>query len=253
MSIMLRLQLLWEKSFIRKGIYMFGIFVIFSIVMDMLVMPFYTKHGEAIELPDVTRKLYAEARAELEGKGFEIIRAEERFDSKYPSGYVLEQNPKQGSAVKSGRRVYVIISRGDRKFEMPTLVDISERDAKLRLSKLGLIMGEKLYESSNYYPEGVIMHQSIPNGVEVGRGTRVDLTISIGSIDDEIVVPSVEGKSLDKAREILARVGIKTGTVSYEVMTSLLPETVIKQSFKAETKIDKEEKIDLVVSRLGDN
>ncbi|MFQ5628096.1 MAG: PASTA domain-containing protein, partial [bacterium] len=203
-----------------------------------------------IPLPDVTKMLYEDARARLVSEGFNIIREEERYDSVIPAGYVIEQNPKGGALVKSGRRVYVILSRGEQKIPVPELTDISEREAKLKLQRLGLSIGTKTYEPSNYYFENVVMHQSIAAGVETSRGTRIDLTISIGDVADEIAIPLVEGRTLDDAKEKLAQKGIKIGTITYQEMASLLPETVIKQSITAGTVISRADSVDLVVSML---
>lgn len=245
-----RLQILWQKKFVRIAVYLFFGFLLFAGVMDYIVMPFYTRHGQAIPLPDVTKMMYEDAKAKLTGEGFEIIREEERYDSAIPSGYVIEQNPKGGALVKSGRRVYVIISRGELKMPMPDLTEISIREANLKLNRLGLTIGNKRYEPSSYYFKDVVMHQSISPGVEVSRGTRVDVTISIGDVAEEMVVPLVEGRTLDDAKERLGQKGFQIGTITYQEMASLLPETVIKQSIEAGTLISREERVDLIVSTL---
>ncbi|MFQ5628859.1 MAG: hypothetical protein ACE5I1_08870, partial [bacterium] len=64
-TLWLRLQMLWQKGFIRKSIYAFVGLIFFSIFMDIVVMPLYTRHGQAIPLPDVTKMLYEDARARL--------------------------------------------------------------------------------------------------------------------------------------------------------------------------------------------
>lgn len=241
---------LWQRKIFRLMVYSgLGMFL-FVFALDAWIMPWYTRHGQAVQLPDVTRMLYEDARAKLTAAGFKIVREEERFDSQVPGGHIIEQNPKPGALVKPGRRVYVIISRGEQKIPMPELTDISEREAMLKLQRLGLAVGDKSYEPSSYYFEGVVMHQSIAPGVEVPRGTRVDLTISIGNVADEVVVPLVEGRSLDDARQKLAQSGLKIGTITYQEAASLLPETVIKQSVLAGTVISRQEPIDLVVSAL---
>lgn len=245
-----KLRALWDKKWIRVSCYtLFGL-VVFALLMDNLVMPLYTKHGQAIPVPEVTGLLYEDAKARIDSQGFQIIRSEERHDAQYPSGYVIEQIPRPGSLVKSGRRIYVIISRGERKFEVPELVDISERDAHLKLAKYGLVLGERRYEPSGYYPKGVVMHQSIASGVEVPSGTRIDITVSIGPAMEEVEVPLVEGRTLDDAKELLAREGLQIGEIMYRENDQLLPDTVLKQSISAGTRISRSEKIDLVVSTL---
>src|SRR5574341_752251 len=119
----------------------FALFLVLGLMWDWIVMPIYTKHGEAVEVPNVTSMRYEEAKRSLESQGFAIIQADERFDEKYPVGYVLEQNPRPHSNVKSGRRIYVVVSRGGRRVTMPQLIDHSQREAELLLAKFNLKLG----------------------------------------------------------------------------------------------------------------
>ncbi len=244
---------LWSKNYVRRLVFGFLALFAFGVIMDQLVMPLYTKHGEAIPLPDVTGKRFEDAKNILDTGGFQIVRDEERYDSQYPAGFVIEQIPRAGTKVKSGRRVHVIVSRGERRFRMPDLLGSSERDCELTLSKFGLRIGEKTYEYSTYYHEGTVSHQSIPKGVEVPMNTRVDLTISLGPVPDVFKVPAVEGRTLDDARDLIHRAGLEVGTIRYEVFEALLPETVVKQSLEAGTEVPQGTPINLVVSTLSGN
>ncbi|MDQ7051452.1 MAG: PASTA domain-containing protein [candidate division KSB1 bacterium] len=248
---------LWHIGLFRKMFFGFVGLMALALIMDQIIMPAYTKHGKAVPVPDVTRIRYENARDILESRGFKIVKMEERFDSQYPHGYVIEQTPRAGSQVKEGRRIYVILSKGPRRFPVPKLVGISERNAKLLLSKFGLVLGERSYEYSVINPSGVVMRQSISPGVEVPMGTKIDIVISLGSVPDQFMVPSVVGRTLDDAREIIQRAGFKIGRIRYEAVKELLPETVIKQSIKPGTTFSQEEKdhlaIDLVVSMLPEN
>jgi len=247
------IQRLWARRFVRKMTMLFVAFTAFGVLMDRVIMPAYTKHGQAVPVPDVTKIRYEDARDILESQGFQIIKMEERYDSRYPHGYVIEQNPQGGAQVKEGRRIYVILSKGPRRFPMPKLKDRSERDARLMLTRYGLAIGEKTYEYSTQYPEGVVIRQSIAPGVEVPMGTRVDITISLGPVPDQFTVPALEGRTLDDARELIAKAGLTLGRIRYEVVPQLLPETVIRQSIKPGTQVNKGEPIDLVVSMLPGN
>jgi len=242
---------LWRRHWARRLVYAFLGMIVFTIAMNEWIMPAYTKHGQALTVPDVTRMRLEDAREILQGHKLKLIRSEERYDSSFPEGYVIEQTPRPGSLVKTGRRIYVILSRGPRRFAMPRLMDRSERDARLMLEKNGLVMGDKNFEYSNHYPEGVVIHQSIAPGVQVQMGTKVDITLSLGQVPDQFVVPSLEGRNLDDARDLIARSGLKLGLIRYKVVPELLPETVLKQSIEAGTTVNKDEVIDLVVSSLA--
>ncbi len=243
------MQKAWRIRFFRKLFYAGIGLLLLIFLFDTWVMPWYTKHGQAVKVPDVTKMRYEDARDILESQGFKIVKMEERYDAQFPHGYVIEQNPQPDSQVKEGRRIYVILSKGPRRFPMPALEEKSERNARLLLNKFGLILGEKTYEYSQK-PEGVVLRQSIPPGVEVPMGTKVDITISLGQVPDQFTVPALEGRTLDDAKDLIARAGLKLGRIRYEVVSQLLPETVIRQSIKAGTKVNKDEAIDLVVSML---
>lgn len=230
-----------------------GLCLALVLLADWIVMPVYTKHGEAVEVPNVTTMRFADAKVRLEDGGFEVLSGEERFSSQYPAGYVLEQAPRPGAKVKSGRRIYLVVSRGERRVEVPQLVERSERDAQLLLARYGLVLGNVDYEYSTFYPEGTISSQSIPPRAEVPQGARVNITVSAGAVPNEFVVPSVDGRPFDEAAKMLRKAGLAVGSVRYEDVDDLLPETVIRQSIEAGTRVEKGARVDLVVSRLPNN
>ena len=245
-----KIKALWYYKFIRVCIYLFLAMIVSGFLLDLIIMPIYPKHGETIPLPDVTKIRYEDAKLALRAEGFNIVKSEERYDSRFPMGYVIKQVPAPGTLVKSGRRVSVILSKGERRFEMPKIVGTSDRDSKLLLSKFGLRPGQKSYEYSSYYPKGVVTHQSITPGVEVPMNTFIDLTISLGSVPSVFIVPSVEGRTLDDARDIIKQAGLQIGSIRYQPMNALLPETVIKQSLQSGTDVPKDTRINLIVSSL---
>jgi serine/threonine-protein kinase len=241
---------IYRHPVFRHAMIFCGICFALILLADWIVMPIYTKHGETIEVPNVTLMRLEDAKARLQQGNFEVLTAEERFNSQYPAGYVIEQAPRASAKVKGGRRVYLVVSRGERRVQVPALIDRSERDAQLLLERYGLVLGEVYYEYSDYYPEGTISAQSVPVGAEVPQGKRVNITVSAGSVPNEFVVPTVELRPFDEAAKMIRKSGLVVGSVRYEDVGDLLPETVIRQSLEAGTKVDKGAKIDLVVSRL---
>jgi len=143
---------------------------------------------------------------------------------------------------------------------VPSLIDRSERDAQLILARADLVLGEVNYEySANNpdgtiaHPEGTIMFQYLAEKTEVPPGTRVSIVVSAGSMPNEFIVPSMDGKPFDDAAKMLRKAGLSIGSVRYEDVEDLLPETVIRQGLEAGTKVEKGAKVDLVVSRLPSN
>ncbi|MDZ7289086.1 MAG: PASTA domain-containing protein [candidate division KSB1 bacterium] len=237
----------------NRGVKLIGgivvLFLILGLIMDWIVMPIYTKHGEAVEVPNVTSLRYEEAKNTLEAQGFTIIRSDERYDEKYPLGYVLEQNPRPYAQVKGGRRIYVVVSRGGRRVTMPQLVDRSQREAELLLARNDLILGrvDSVYSER---PRGVVAEQSVPANADVGVGTRVNIAISMGEAPSDATVPSVTGLTFDVAVQLIRQAGLVLGQITYKEVEKLLPETVLGQSLDANVVVRRGTRIDLELSRL---
>ena len=111
------------------------VLIVWLFLMDWIVMPVYTHHGQEMELPDITEHSLEDAQRILDAKGFKLIKDREKFDSNYPKGTVIFQNPAPYSKAKKGRRIYVTVSSGDRPVTVPNLVGVSERDAAFLLNR----------------------------------------------------------------------------------------------------------------------
>ena len=239
----------WKKILLW-GIYSFLGFVALVVVCDQVLMPLYVKHGKDVVLPNVVGKPFQEAQKALTQQGFRVILDKETYSSDYPAGTVTFQNPFPESVVKKGRRVYLTVSKGERRVVVPKLTGGSERDAELKLRRLGLRVGKKNYEFSSYFPKGVVTGQSVPEGDTLQVGQSVDFTVSLGDVPEHFIVPNLVGKSLSEATYILLHAGLKVGTVTSEVNNDLLPDTVIRQSVPAGTEVEMGQAIDLVVSKI---
>jgi len=231
----------------------FLVFLVVYLLFDKIIMPAYTRHGQAIEVPDLTNIIYEDAREILDRLDLEIVEETKKFDTsdEFPIGVVMAQNPKRGSLVKKGRRIYVIVSKGEPIIEVPQLMGGSERNAIFTLNNLGLELGEVRYEHSDVHSlAGTVIYQSIPVGKEVKIGTVVDIVVSLGQFPDRFIVPNVIGRNLADAKKIIIQAGLTVGEILYQDEPDLLPETVINQSLKAEEEVSQGDTLNLLVSKL---
>lgn len=247
-----------EIDWLRIGKYVGIIFLFFLVVyllFDKLIMPAYTRHGQAIEVPDLTNIMYEDARELLNRLDLKIIEEAKKYDTnnEFPIGVVMAQNPKPNSLVKKGRRIYVIVSKGEPLIGVPRLMGGSERNAIFTLKNLGLELGEIRYEHSNIQSlAGTVIDQSIPVGKEVKIGTVINIVVSLGQFPDRFIVPNVIGRNLEDAKKIIIQAGLTVGEILYQDEPDLLPETVINQSIKADEEVNQGESLNLLVSKLPD-
>jgi eukaryotic-like serine/threonine-protein kinase len=244
-----------KMSWFKIGRFLLIVFLLMIclyVIFDQIIMPVYTRHGQEIIVPDLTNSFYEDARDILDQLGLQIIEESKKFDvnNVFPIGVVMTQTPKPNSKVKKGRRVYVIVSKGEPTIEMPDLVKKSERNATFLLNNKGLLLGEIFFEFSDVFPAGVVADQNIPPGTEIKPGMYVDLTISSGRFPDRFIVPDIVNRNFIDAKKIIFQSGLTLGAISFELRGDLLPETVITQSIQPNMEVSQGDTINLIVSKL---
>ena len=240
----------YRSSIFYKILFWLIVFILFVITMDKFVMPAYVRLGQEVELPDVVDMSAENAEKTLENKGFHGVITDSVYDTHYDVGMIVEQMPPAFSTVKEGRHVYLTVSIGEKPIIMPNLFYISPRDAELTLQSYNLELGAKHYEYENSSPEGVVIAQSYPQGQKVKRGTKINITISLGPFPERRTIPQLVGKSLDEARSQLKILGMDKIKIIYEEKANILPKTILKQSIKPGTPVDEEKELELTVSEI---
>ncbi len=230
----------------------FGGFLLLVIVFDQLVMPWYTKHGEALAVPSTLAQRYETAKESLEAIGLEAVKAGEKNDPNLPFGYVVEQSPRPNRMVKKGRRVYLTISVGEREITMPELRGLSENNAIQTLKSLGLRLGEVEYQYISTELPDVVIAQSIAAAELVTVSDVIDITVSLGAPAASVTVPSIVGKTIDVARRDLQKAGLVIGEVTYRVSEEFLPNTVLDQGIEAGTVVPFGEQVQLLVTVVSE-
>lgn len=245
-----------HKSAIREWLWAVLLFLAICLMaillLNCLILPYYTRHNSQVEVPEVVELNVAQADSVLAASGFKLVVEREQYDWNYPEGMVIDQNPEAYAITKKGRRVYVTVSIGEKLALMPNLMGKSARDATFTAQAAGLILTDESfgYEYSNYYPAGVVMAQSIPPGTKLKKDTPIHVSVSLGTLPNEFRVPEVVGQSLDRAQKIILTSGLEVGKIAYVFRSDLLPNTVISQIPNAGEKTDQGQLIDLTVSTL---
>ena len=99
----------------------------------------FTLHGEKIEVPQVVGRSAFDATEQLEAAGLRVEIADSMYSAKAKPGAVIEQTPRGGSQVKSGRIIYLTINlKGEPMVKFPDIVrNSSLREAEAQLKVLG--------------------------------------------------------------------------------------------------------------------
>lgn len=219
-----------------------------AVVVDNVVMPWMTRQGDAFELQDLAGINVAEARAELEKQGLGLEITSEEYNPAYKDGAVLNQYPLAGTMVKPGRVIKVVISLGEKDVVIPAVAGVSVRQAKLDIETAGLKIGDIAWTYTDTLPEKLVVFTFPAAGDTVPIGSGVNLLVNRGRGQGVTFMPSLIGLTLDEAKDLLRRKGLKVGLVMTRRDENFLPETVLEQSEDEATELEVGEEVDLVVS-----
>ncbi len=239
----------YRQSWLYSVTILLFVIVVITLLLDKIIMPVYVSLGDETEMPDVIEMHVDEARDLLIKQGFQVLVSDSMYDANHGENYVIEQNPYPYATVKENRRVYLTISIGEKPITMPNLFGVSPREADLILESYGLKLKAKYYVYSDIYHEGTVLGQSYPQGQEIKAGANIDITISLGKLKEETIVPDLIGKSLHEARQRLRLLELKIGEIIYEERSNILPETVVKQSIPGGESFNPGDTIMLTVSK----
>lgn len=244
----LKARFSWTQ-FILGMLAFLGILVILFLIADKIVLPLYTKQGAEVDLPDVVERSASSADSILASRGFQMIIDDSEYHPVLPESTVVFQKPPPYTKVKRGRRIYVHISAGARKVQVPRVIGVSERDAELKLRQAGLELGAVAYRVSNY-PKDVVCSQGLPPNSEVQEKTEVGFTVSLGRAKTEYIAPDVIGIQYSEAVVQIRKEGLRVGKVLQRIREDLIPETVIEQDPEGGTEMNPDDSIRLIISRL---
>jgi len=173
-----------------------------------LFLNLYTRHGEKIRVPDFFGMSVESASRVAQELGMEIVVTDSVYNSRMEPGTIYSQTPKDSSFVKKGRHISVVInSTVPRKVVMPSLLDISLRQAMANLAFKGLNLGRLQYvassEGTNFVLEQRCRGRKVAPGQLVESGATIDLVLSLKSDDQTTHIPDVNGKRYRDAVNIL--------------------------------------------------
>lgn len=129
---------------------------------------------------------------------------------------------------------------------VPSVVGMKEERAKQILDSLHLEPRRGEVRQDPSYPEGYVILQNPAPKQMVKSGRRVYLTISGG--EQDVLVPSLRGRSLRDAKFALDRVALKQGAIQYQVSTELPEGTIITQDIPAGSKVKRNSYVSVIVS-----
>lgn len=194
--------------------------VLIVIIVTLQQLKSYTRHGQSFPVPDFKGMTIGEIEslAEENNLEYEIIDSIHLNNAK--PGVVVEQVPAADSRVKRNRVVFLTInSTVPEKVTLPKLTDISFRQAQALIENCGIVLGNIIYEPSEYNSLVLRVEQNareLKQGDIILKGSSVDLVIGSSSGNQDTPLPNLTGLTLIEAENLLKSNLLKTGVVIYD-------------------------------------
>ena len=205
------------------------------------------------KVPDI-RGMTVEEAEKLEGiKGIftiEVVGTKE--NSKYNDGEIISQDPSEGTLRKNNLTIQVYVCAKVEKSYMPTVLNISESEAKSILNNMSLGLNIQVQDKpSDTVAKGLVVATSPAAGAEIRQGNTVIIYISSGREIKPVTVPNFVGMTEEKANLEAQKLGLVVGASSSEYSDKPAG-TVIRQSISATTEAKTGDNIYFTIS-LGPN
>ncbi len=211
---------------------------------------------EQVAVPNVVGQLEADARAELEGRGFEVRIADlvcQPTTTNEPGqcgpdsvGKVIETNPAAGTKVTKSDPIVMTVGRAAPKATVPELTGKTRDQAKAELEKAGLTLSPTIEEEEvdDESQVGKVIAQNPPSGTQVAQKTEVKITI--GKAKEKNTVPNLIGQDFETAKSNLENLGF---TVKREEQSSDKPANQVIDQNPKDGEHEPGTEITLVVSK----
>jgi serine/threonine-protein kinase len=201
---------------------------------------------DGVVVPPLTGLNTDQARRLLEAKGLMLVVTEEREDPKVEVGGIASQTPMEGSKVKEGAQVRVVVSKGSPQAQVPPVARLAMATAVQQLTAAGFKVGAVTRQKSADLAKDHVISTAPPAGQQAARGTSVSLVVSEGQ--EAVEVPSVINRGSGRARKILEEAGFKVGRVTYAYDEDRREGVVIRQTPEAKSQAAPGTAVDLVVN-----
>lgn len=178
------IRFLFSKVFLRQ----IGLAILAGIFLLMIVyygLNNITQNGDYIRVPDFETLALDDIPALMDENEFRFeVLDSAKFNVNYPPFAVIEQNPKAGSMVKRGRKIYFTLNpSGFRKLKVPNVIQITKRNAETRLTAVGFALGEITYR--NNIGKDMVLEiryegKKIEPGISLPKTSKIDLVLGNG-------------------------------------------------------------------------
>ncbi len=197
-----------------------AVLAVFLIWLTVAIVNNFTRHGQAIPVPDFSGLYFEELEQNPEFSKFSFLVIDSIYDPTKERGTIINQDPTPESFVKEGRKIYLtLVAMNPKMVAMPELKDLSLRSATSLLETYDLKVGKLTYEpdiAMNAVLKQYNKGKKIEPGTMILAGSTIDLVLGLGNQQSLLPVPLLIGLNRSQAIQKLHEYSLNLGIESFE-------------------------------------
>ena len=210
---------LLSKLFLKQLVLAF-LFLAATVILLLILLNFYTRHGQARPVPDFMGLDIKQAEQLARKNKLRYVIIDSVYTATVPRGSIADQNPKPGFRVKKWRNISLTINAFNPEMvAMPNLIDLPKRQALALIESAGLSMGELRYIpdlSVDVVLQQLYNGRNVAGGDSLQKGSVIDLVLGKGLSNQRTPVPNLIGMNLEPARNMILGASLNLRTFIYD-------------------------------------
>jgi eukaryotic-like serine/threonine-protein kinase len=203
--------------------------------------------GQKVKVPPVIGLNQDNASTALRQAGF-VVSTKTQENSDKPAGTVISSSPPEGTMAAKGSTVTLTVAAAKKASIPNNLVGKNVDDAKQALATAGFTNVQTQEQQSDQDP-GTVVKVDPDQGTPNLDPTTTTVTLYVAS--NKTTVPNVVGQLADDAVGKLNDAGLEVGNRTYGSDQNQQDGVVLSQSPKANSKVQKGTKVNIVVNKLN--
>ncbi|HHZ02854.1 MAG TPA: Stk1 family PASTA domain-containing Ser/Thr kinase [Tissierellia bacterium] len=201
-----------------------------------------------VTVPNLLGRNEEEAEKIIEDLGLEFRVSNREYSDEYEEGKVIKQSVTEGTKVKEGYPIEVVVSRGEKEIYVPNLIGKYAIEAEIILKDAGLKEGEVREENSDLVPAGQIIDQFPAANTLASKNDEVNYVVSLGPKVVYVKMPNLINLDLETAKLSIVQHGLTVGQINEEHSDEVEEGLVMRQSIVPGQDVEQGTSIWLTVS-----
>jgi serine/threonine-protein kinase len=214
---------------------LFRLFLLLTVLMAVALLSAittirFTIHGRQETMPNLVGVSLEQAQRIAGTLGVGLKVEDKLFNPQVPAGQIVSQMPPQGTRIKVGQHIHVLVSLGPPQVAVPNEVGSSLRAARITAIQRGLTVGDvAVVHWAGAEADQVVAQDPPPSTTDV-RTPAVNLLVSLGEAPAAFLCPNFVGQPIAEARRAIEKAGFKVGQVTPIPTDAAARGTILSQS-----------------------